>query len=372
MNPRIGMGGDELLAWLHEDEPDQLRRLFGAADEVRRQHVGDEVFFRGLVEVSNHCVRGCAYCGLRAANDTLRRYRMTADEVLAAAREAKELGFGTTVLQAGEDPELTAEWVADVVLRIKRELGLAVTLSLGERDQEDFALWREAGADRYLLRFETSDRELYDRIHPPHGRRSDRPELLRILRRLGYEAGGGIMVGIPGQTYESVRDDLLLMRSLDLDMIGVGPFLPHPQTPMAGGRSLRLIAGERQVPNTARMTCKVVALARLACPTANLPATSALATLDPAHGRERALSCGANIVMPDLTPAPYRAAYEIYPGKACIDENGATCAACLKRRIEKLGRRVGKGPGGRHDRGNICSSGHGSDADGAPPVRLSV
>lgn len=338
---------DEILAWLRVDDPERLAELYRRADAVRREHVGDEVHLRGLVELSNHCVRRCAYCGIAATNPSVTRYRMTQGEALACAKLALHSGFGTVVFQAGEDPALTGPWVTDLVRAVKRETGLAVTLSLGERSDAELALWRSAGADRYLLRFETSDRALYDRIHPPlPGVRSDRPALLRRLRALGYEVGSGVMVGIPGQTPESLADDLLLFRELDLDMIGVGPYLPHPATPLGSGLVPPAAPGDQVIPDE-ETTTKVVALARIVCPEANIPSTTALATLDPAQGRELGLQRGANVVMPNLTPPAYRALYEIYPGKACVHETAEACAGCLPARIRRIGRLPGTGPGGR-------------------------
>jgi biotin synthase len=364
----------QITAWLRETDDASLAELWQRADQTRQQTVGGEVHLRGLVELSNHCIRLCTYCGLRAGNDKLTRYRMSADEVLACARQAAGFGYGTVVLQSGEDPGIPAEWMADVVRRIKTETGLAVTLSLGERDDDELALWREAGADRYLLRFETSNRALYDRIHPPRpGRRSDRLAMLQTLRRMGYEVGSGVMIGIPGQTYEDLARDIDLFRTLDLDMIGVGPYLAHPDTPLGnagqdepvgwdersaappearddtdGGTSLRSshpTLDDDQVPGTELMTYKVIALSRLVCPKANIPSTTALATLNTANGRELGLVRGANVIMPNLTPPQYRIHYEIYPNKACIRETGDACHRCVETRIRSLGRTTGNGRG---------------------------
>jgi 2-iminoacetate synthase len=334
---------DGILGWLRKDDESRLAELWAAADDVRRRAVGDAVHLRGLVEVSNHCVRSCSYCGLRAARDGLPRYRMSVDEVLDCARKAVQLGYGTVVLQGGEDPGLTTALVEDMVRRITAETPLAVTLSLGERDEDELRRWRAAGADRYLLRFESSNRELYARIHPPRPGRAavDRVALLRRLRALGYEAGSGVMVGIPGQTWDDLAGDLLLMRELDLDMIGIGPWIAHPETPLG----VAAPAATDQVPADELTTLKAVALARLLCPGANIPSTTALATLDRAQGRELGLRRGANIVMPNLTPLRYRELYEIYPGKACVNETAEACAACLERRITSLGRSIGSGRG---------------------------
>ena len=340
----------EILAWLREEDEHRLEELWLRADAVRREHVGDAVHLRGLVEISNHCVRRCAYCGISVGNRDLVRYRMTTDEIMECSRQAVALGYGTVVLQAGEDYGITREWLAALVRRIKAESSLAVTLSLGERPDEDLAAWREAGADRYLLRFETSDAALYDRIHPPlPDRPSDRFAILGRLVALGYEAGSGVMIGIPGQTYASLAHDLETFATMNLDMIGVGPYIPHPATALGRGELPESSPGE-QVPNTELMTYKVVALARLVDPDANIPSTTALATLNLASGRELGLSRGANVVMPNLTPTKYRALYEIYPAKACIRETAAQCGTCLSGRIVRLGRTVGKGPGGRKRR----------------------
>lgn len=335
----------EIVAWLRETDPGRLADLWQQADLTRQKYVGGEVHLRGLIEISNYCIRLCAYCGLRAPNQDLKRYRMTADEILACAQQAVGFGYGTVVLQAGEDPGLTRDLIADVIRRIKAETLLAVTLSLGERSDEDLVAWRAAGADRYLLRFETSDSTLYNHIHPPRpGTSSDRIAMLRRLRELGYEVGSGVMVGIPGQTYDMLARDIDTFRELNLDMIGVGPYLPHPQTPL-GADEPQLALDDQQVPNNELMTYKTMALTRLACPRANIPSTTALATLNKAQGRELGLVRGANIVMPNLTPPQYRVLYEIYPNKACIRETGEACHACMAARITSLGRDLGTGPG---------------------------
>ncbi|HWI58192.1 MAG TPA: [FeFe] hydrogenase H-cluster radical SAM maturase HydE, partial [Bacillota bacterium] len=288
----------EILTWLREGNPQQLETLWRLANETRRAQVGDAVHLRGLVEISNHCVRQCAYCGLRAGNRPLPRYRMEADEIFAAAQQALQFGYGTVVLQAGEDYGLSAEWMAGVVRRIKTETPLAVTLSLGERSEAELLAWRQAGADRYLLRFETSDRTLFDTIHPGLcGQTADRIAILRRLRELGYEVGSGIMVGLPGQTYDSVARDIALFRELDLDMIGIGPFIAHPDTPLGNGSVAPAPVNGEQVPNTELMVYKAVALTRLVRPDANIPSTTALATINKRNGRELGLQRGANVFM---------------------------------------------------------------------------
>ena len=344
--PRIAH--EDIVGWLREDHPAALGQLFARADEARHAHVGDDIHLRGLIEISSYCVRQCHYCGLRAAR-TMPRYRMSRDEVLAGAHKAVELGFGTIVLQSGEDFGIEAAWLAEIIRTIKNETPLAITLSLGERLPDELRLWRQAGADRYLLRFETSNPGLYNTIHPRRGTAiSDRTTLLCDLREMGYEIGSGVMVGIPGQTCEMLARDIELFEQLDLDMVGIGPFLAHPDTPL-GAPNVKT-AGPNQVPSNELMVLKAVALTRLVCPEANLPSTTALATINTLDGREHGLQSGANVFMPVLTPAPYRQMYQIYPGKACIDEDATQCNHCLRDRIENLGRTVGTGPGGRFTR----------------------
>jgi biotin synthase len=342
----FNMNEEQIISWLREEDEQKLETLWRKADEMRIAHVGDQVHLRGLIEISNICVRRCGYCGINADNREIVRYRMTEEEIMDCVQMAVDYGYGTVVMQAGEDYGITKQWMENLIRRIKAQTPLAVTLSLGERPDEDLVAWREAGANRYLLRFETSNRTLYDRIHPPVGdKTSDRFAILENLKKLGYEVGSGIMIGIPGQTYEDLARDILTFRTLDLDMIGVGPFIPHPATPL--GQILPTAAVDEQVPNTEKMTYKVIALTRLICPEANIPSTTALATLNKADGRELGLARGANIVMPNLTPPQYRVMYEIYPDKACINETSEACASCLSLRILNIGRTPGSGQGGR-------------------------
>jgi biotin synthase len=342
------MDQKEIIRWLKEENPAHLADLYARADEVRKQWVGEEVHLRGLVEISNHCCRSCAYCGISSLRQGLPRYRMTGEEILACAEQAVRFSFGTLVLQAGEDSGIKADRQAGIIRAVKARTPLAVTLSLGERELEELALWKKAGADRYLLRFETSDENLYRNIHPPAPGKSssDRIALLAELRHLGYEIGSGIMVGLPGQTYESLAKDILLFRKLDLDMVGIGPYLPHPDTPLV--RKLPdIMHAAGQVPNTEEMVYKVIALTRIVCPEANIPSTTALATLNREAGRELGLSRGANVIMPNLTPLPYRKLYEIYPAKVCIYETPENTRKQVEAQILFLGRKPGTGPGNR-------------------------
>jgi len=338
---------EDVLDWLRCRDPDTLERLWQQADRERASRVGDSVHLRALVEISNHCVRSCRYCGISTSNTTLKRYRMQSDEILACAEKAAAFGYGTIVLQAGEDSGMDAKFVANLVRSIKSATPLAVTLSLGERSPKELELWRKSGADRYLLRFETSDTKLFARIHPPRKNHppSDRIALLRTIQSLGYETGSGIMVGIPGQTYDSIARDLLLFRELDLDMIGIGPYLVHPASPMA--RTATSDATTHQVPATEQMACIVIALTRLMCPEANIPSTTALATINTAQGRAHGLARGANVCMPCLTPVQYRCLYEIYPKKAGSTTTPEDSHRTALETLAALKRPAGRGPGNR-------------------------
>ncbi|MBQ3058901.1 MAG: [Desulfovibrio sp.] len=271
-----------------------------AAVTVREK--GSHVFVRGLIEFSNICHRNCRYCGLRAPNVRLGRYAMSRDEILSAAREAVACGADTIVLQSGEYA-VQPQWLAEVIVAIRQELHVPVTLSVGEQPAAACALWKEAGAERYLLKHETADPALYAALHPGHTL-SERVAQLRLLHQLGYETGSGFMIGVPGQNPESLVDDILLARELHVEMCGAGPFIPQADTPLgdeAGG--------------TAEMTLRVMAVLRLALPWANIPATTALATLDPAQGQVRGLRAGGNVLMPSFTPSQYRQEYRIYDNK---------------------------------------------------------
>jgi len=334
-----------LAAWLREDDPQALSELYAIARDVRARHVGDQVHLRGLVDFSNLCERRCAYCGLRAGNKGARRYLMSRDMILERAAVAQQRGYGTIVLQAGEDRRIEAHWVADVVASIRDRFDLAITLSLGERSPDEYRLWKESGADRYLLKIETSDPNLYYRIHPPKEKgEAHRIEHLIILRELGYEIGSGMMVGIPGQTYAGLANDLRLFRELDLDMIGIGPFIPHPLTPLGRQFLRRKSIPPDQVENSDLMTCKALALARLLCPEANIPATTALSCVAE-QGYLLGLNAGANVIMPNLTPPEYELLYDIYPKNRPLET--FDLHADIIAQIAAGGLKPGQGPGGR-------------------------
>ncbi len=335
------MDRGQILRWLREQDQARLDELWNMADHVRRQKVGNEVHLRGLIEVSNICSRGCLYCNLNASNKSIERYRLSEEEIIECGNSAKKYGYNTLVLQSGEDKSIDPEWVSRIIRKLKEIGNFAITLSLGEWDQGVYKLWRDAGADRYLLRFETSDRELFDKIHP--GSKVHRIELLEILKKLDYEVGSGVMVGIPGQSYESLADDIELFRTLDLHMIGLGPYVPDENT-ILGKNAAELMLSDQQVPADEITTYKAYALARIICPETNIPATTALATLNPVDGYEKALSRGANVVMPNVSPKKFRKLYSIYPKKVCVNECDSFHEE-IHNRIKAIGRTVGQGRG---------------------------
>lgn len=310
---------------LHYLTTSSLVDLAARADQVRMQYKGDEVHLRGIIEFSNHCIRDCTYCGLRRANRDVERYRLTPDEIVELALEIIAAGVATVVLQSGDDFAYTARDIAGIVMRIKERADAAVTLSVGERPFSHYEIWRKAGADRYLMKHETANPELYARLHP--GKRlEERLDALRFLKGLGYEIGNGVIVGLPGQTLEDIADDVLLTRELCADMSGVGPFIPQSGTYWRGFPAGRL-----------ETTLRVFALIRLICPEINLPATTALATLDPQDGQLLALMAGANVIMPNFTPERIRGMYRIYDNKANVSlEQALTVISRAGRRVVRL------------------------------------
>ena len=305
--------------------------LYRRADEVRRETVGDDVHLRGLIEFSNICRNDCLYCGIRRGNRQVQRYRMSDDELVETATRAAALGFQTIVLQSGEDLHFDQARLCRIIEQIKR-LDVALTLSVGERDYADYKAWRDAGADRYLMRIETTDRNLYHRLNPGMSWER-RHECLLMIRELGYELGSGIMVGLPGQTVESIADDLLYLKDNCIDMAGIGPFIPHPETPLAG-----------EAGGTLEQALRTMAAMRLLMPDINIPATTAMESLHP-RGRIMALQAGANVVMPNVTEGEYRRLYELYPGKICVNDTPAHCRSCIGLKIQSIGRTIGQGRG---------------------------
>lgn len=306
--------------------------LLAAADRVRKQYVGDGVYLRGLIEFSSYCKNNCMYCGLRCENTQARRYRLTPRQIVETAQQAAGFGYRTVVLQSGEDPWFTTDILCQIIREIKK-LDLAVTLSIGEKSREEYATYRQAGVDRYLLRIETTDKTLYENLDP-HMSFENRVRCLTDLKELGYEVGSGSLVGLPGQTPESLADDLLFFQKLPVDMAGIGPFIPHPYTPL----------GKEKPDGHFDLALKMMALMRLLLPDINIPATTAMETLHP-QGRLIALQSGANVVMPNVTEGDYRKQYELYPGKICTGDSPAHCRGCIQAKIESIGRFVSPGKG---------------------------
>ncbi len=315
---------------------DALECLYRHADVVRKNHMGDEVFIRGIIEFSNICTNDCLYCGIRASNRDVTRYVMSPDEILGIAHAMKGSEQTTVVLQSGETPGMADEKLGDLIARIKSEAGLAVTVSVGNRPRETYRHWLECGMDRYFLRFETSDAALFARLHPGSSL-DDRLRCLGYLKDLEVQTGSGFMIGLPGETPETLADNILLCRRLDLDMIGIGPFIPHPGTPLCGTRNA--------YQNDPEMFFRALAVLRIFNPNAHIPATTAYDAVFPGSGRNLALERGANVFMPNNTPVRYKKEYLLYPGKPSVDESPEECTAAAIARIESLGRIIGKGPG---------------------------
>lgn len=308
-------------------------KIFEIADEIRKKYVGNDVHIRAIIEFSNFCKMNCLYCGLRSQNKNLKRYRMKPEEILKRVRLIAEKNIKTVVLQSGEDPFYTTEIIENLIIEIKK-MNLAVTLSIGERNFEEYKIWKNVGADRYLMRHETADSNLYKKLHPSDTFENRKNHLLK-LKELGYEIGAGFMVGLPGQGAYELSEDLIFLREIDPDMIGIGPFIPNPDTPLRNEKGGDL--------NT---TLKMIALSRILIPTANIPATTAMGSIHP-FGRQMALKCGANVIMPNLTPNPYRPNYTLYPNKICLFESDTACINCVKGMITSLGRKVGNSFGFR-------------------------
>lgn len=318
---------EEILKFLKSTDDS----LFKLADKVRKENVGDEIHLRGLIEFSDYCMQNCLYCGIRRDNKECIRYRIEPDAIIELARKAKGYGYQTVVLQSGEDPYYTVDKMKYILSEIKK-LDLAITLSTGEKTLEEYKAYREAGADRFLIRIETTDKELYRSLHPNMDF-DNRVRCLRDLRDLDYEVGTGCLVGLPNQTIESLADDILFFKEIGADMVGIGPFIPNPDTPLAQA------AG-----GNFDLALRVMAVTRLLLPEINIPATTAMETLDP-NGRLIALQSGANVVMPNVTEGDFRKYYKLYPGKICVNDTPAHCVGCITGKIKSIGRKVSKTKG---------------------------
>ena len=321
------LSDDELKILIESDEFNEP--LAEAADIRRRENYGDKVYIRGLIEFTNYCRNNCYYCAIRRDNKKAERYRLTKDEILLCCDEGYKLGFRTFVMQGGEDPYYTDEMICDIVSKIKsRYPDCAVTLSIGEKPRESYQAFFDAGADRYLLRHETADPEHYGKLHPEAMSLENRKECLFDLKEIGYQVGSGFMVGSPYQTTENLISDLRFLQKLQPDMIGIGPYITHADTPFAEFKS-----------GDVMLTLRLVSILRLMFPYALIPSTTALGTIHP-QGRELGLKAGANVVMPNLSPVSVRKLYSLYENKICTGEEAAQCRGCLERRVESAGYKI--------------------------------
>lgn len=321
------LSDDEFAALIQSREFDEL--LYKTADEVRREHYGDEVYIRGLIEFSNYCRNDCFYCGIRCSNKNVVRYRLDKGEILECCRDGYRLGFRTFVLQGGEDLYYTDEKMCDIIASMRGEFSdCAITLSLGEKSKASYQAYFDAGANRYLLRHETADVEHYKMLHPNSLSIKERQRCLFDLKEIGYQVGSGFMVGSPWQTTGMLVEDLRFLQKLMPDMIGIGPFIPHRETPFA-----------KQPRGGLELTLKMLSILRLMFPYALLPSTTALGTIDK-NGREKGLAAGANVVMPNLSPKRVRKLYELYENKIHTDEEAAESVDRLKKTVAAAGYRV--------------------------------
>ena len=320
------LSDDEILHIIETEDNEEVEALLARSRKVRETHYGKGVFFRGLIEFTNHCKNDCYYCGLRCSNKNLERYRLSPEEILDCCRAGDRLGFKTFVLQGGEDPWFTAERVAQIVSAIRREFPEhAITLSIGERPAEDYELFFRSGANRYLLRHETAREEHYAKLHPPSMSLENRKGCLWNLKKTGYQVGAGFMVGSPFQTPECLLADIRFLEELQPQMAGIGPFIPQKDTPF-----------KDMAQGSLELCLKMVALARLVLPKALIPATTAMGTIAP-NGRELAMNAGANVVMPNLTPVAVRKFYALYDDKICIGDDAVKCRFCMDGRILSAG-----------------------------------
>jgi biotin synthase len=318
---------EDLEFILSRENPADLEHIFSFADRVRRQFMGDVITLRGLVEFSNYCRNSCFYCGLNKNNKQLERYRLGKEEILACCEKIYSSGIRTVVLQSGEEDGLDPLWLKGAIEAIKAQFEIAITLSVGERAREEYKIWKDAGADRYLLKIETSNKKLYDSLHANMSF-ENRLRCLCDLRELGYQVGCGNMIGLKGQTFKNLAEDIVFFKENNFDMIGIGPFIPHPQTRLAPQKK-----GEVE------LTLKVLALTRIVTKNAHLPATTALGSLEEDF-RIKGLKAGANVLMPNFTPLKYRKLYEIYPGKRCISEEYGDCASITEKLAGSLSRYI--------------------------------
>ncbi|MDF2800690.1 MAG: hydE [Anaerocolumna sp.] len=317
---------DEFVDLLENYTPEDVLKLKETASKLSVKHFDNKVYTRGLIEFTNYCKNDCYYCGIRRSNLNVARYRLTKEEILECCKQGYDLEFRTFVLQGGEDLKFSDEDMVDIISSIKEEYpDCAITLSIGEKSYESLKLFKDAGADRYLLRHETANEEHYNSLHPDSLSLAVRKQCLWDLKKLGYQVGTGFMVGSPYQTKENLTEDLHFIKELDPQMVGIGPFLPHHDTPFANFPM-----------GSYELTLVLISILRLMLPNALLPATTALGTINPL-GREAGILHGANVVMPNLSPVSVRKQYELYDNKICTGDEAAECRFCLQNRMKKIG-----------------------------------
>ncbi|MBN2807805.1 MAG: [FeFe] hydrogenase H-cluster radical SAM maturase HydE [Prolixibacteraceae bacterium] len=335
--------GHSELVQLLKVKGEERQLLFSRSAEIKLKEVGRQVYFRGLVEFSNVCSKDCYYCGIRKSNGAVSRYNLNDEEILHAAKLCYENNFGSMVLQSGEvsSPAFVdriERLLKAIKLQTNNELG--ITLSLGEQSEETYQRWFEAGAHRYLLRIETSDHSLYRKLHPADHDFDARLACLKSLQKIGYQTGTGVMIGLPFQTVEHLANDLLFMQQMNIDMVGMGPYIEHAETPLYQYRDSLWNLDERF-----DLTLKMIAILRIMMRNINIAATTALQAIDP-MGREKAIRIGANIIMPNITPGRYRNDYALYQNKPCVDEDPEDCMGCLDARIALADSDIGYGQWG--------------------------
>lgn len=329
---------EEFVCLLSELSPEDTEYLRVRAQNTAKKFFDNKIYTRGLIEFTNYCKNDCYYCGIRRSNRDVERYRLTNEQILECCKEGHRLGFRTFVLQGGEDGSYSDEDIVAIIMMIKKDYSdCAITLSIGERSYDSYKKFYEAGADRYLLRHESASEEHYSQLHPQNLKLENRKQCLKNLKEIGFQVGAGFMVGSPFQTLENIAEDLLFIKELSPEMIGIGPFIPHHETPFA-----------QYTQGSLEQTLKLISIIRLMMPNALIPSTTALGTINP-NGRELGMQHGANVVMPNLSPTSVRKKYELYDNKICTGDEAAECRFCLERRVKKVGYEL------TVDRGDFCS-----------------
>jgi len=331
---------EEMKILLEISDPEDLQALYDCAYRVKEREVGKVAYFRGIIECSNICIKDCYYCGIRKSNANVERFQMSEEEIFREAIWTFENEYGSAVIQSGERKDAAyIDMIERVLKRVKEQTGgkLGITLSLGEQTEEVYRRWREAGAHRYLLRIETTNPELYQKLHPADHSLEERKHCLTLLKKTGWQVGTGVMMGLPGQTSEDLVNDILFMKEIDVDMIGMGPYIPHRDTPM--GKEIPPYS-DKQKEAALMLGLKMIAVTRIVLKDINIAAATALQALE-YTGREMGLKCGANVIMPNVTETEFRPNYTLYDNKPCTDENSSMCRGCLSGRIKGIGETIG-------------------------------